>query len=177
MERQDNNTATDKVLAFDTIFTSNQIKILKVLFFFLDSSMQKMLAIYIKFHEIRYILTYFNKHSSIGTGTPDFNLLCKEILPYCGPDEKRKIEQFSQMQQMMEQFKQISRTMEMMQELFPDGMPGFDFNTDSESDSDSCSGSSIPFNAEILSSLTGGGQNSEMFELLAAMMGSSNNEL
>ena len=142
-KHQEQNHATDKVLAFDTIFTSNHIKMLKILLFFLDSPMQKMLAVYIKFLELQYTLSYFDTHVSIGMEKLDFNEMCKEILPYCGQEERKKIEQFAQMQQMMENFKHISETMEMMKDLFPDGMPGGDSDTDT----------------------------SQLFEMLAAMMG------
>ena len=119
-KHQEQTQATDKVLAFDTIFTSNHIKMLKILLFFLDSPMQKWLAIYIKFMELQYTLSYFNTHSSIGIGKLDFNEMYKEILPYCGQEERKKFEQFAQMQQMMENFKHISETMEMMKEFMPD---------------------------------------------------------
>ena len=175
MEQKDNNLATDKVLAFDTVFTTNHIKILKVLFFFLDSPMQKMLAMYIKFQEIRYIITYFNRHSSTGTGTLDFTLLFQEILPYCDREEKNKFEQFAQMKQMMEQFRQISQTMEMMKELFPEGMPGFDFSSEQEPFSGSCSDNpSMPFNEDLLSYMIGGEENIQLFEMLTAMMNPNN---
>lgn len=148
MEHQDQNPVTDKVLAFDTLFCTNHIKMLKVLLFFLDSSMQKFLAVYIKIQELQYIISYFDTHSSIKPDNFDFNLLCQEIIPYCGPEERKKIEQFTQLQQMMEQFNQINQTMEMMKELFPDGMPDFNFNSESD--------------------------NSQMYDMLSAMMGSFN---
>ena len=203
---QDQNLATDKVLAFDTIFTTNHIKMLKVLLSFLPPSLQKMLAVYIKFLELQFTLTYFDTHPSpypptkcsgdnnlihtlnsfgglgnilgsfggLGTliGEIDLNALCKEILPYCSPDERKKLTQFQQMQQMMDNFQHLSQTMEMMKDLFPDGIPGF--NLGSGGTSDSTEGSSIPFGADILSSLFSGGDNSQMFDMLAAMMGSSN---
>lgn len=206
MERknQDQHLATDKVLAFDTIFTTNHIKMLKVLLSFLDPSMQKMLAVFIKFLELQYTFTYFNTHDSpfpkqtctgnnpfhaLGSlgglgnmlnssgilnmlGDIDLNALCKEILPYCSPEERKKIEQFRQMQQMIENFQQISQTMEMMKEMFPDGVPGFGFN--SGADSDSNSNNSMPFQPDILSSLFGSENNSQMFDMLAAMMNSTN---
>lgn len=144
MEHQDKMPCTDKVLAFDTLFTTNQIKMYKILLFFLDSHMQKWMAVYIKFLELQYTLSYFDSHDSLSMNKPDFAEICKEILPYCNPEERRKIEQFTQMQQTMEQFKQLNETMEMMKELFPDGMP--------------------------MSGFDSGGDSSQLFELLSSMM-------
>lgn len=180
-KQQDQNLATDKVLAFDTIFTTNHIKMLKVLVSYLNPSLQKMLAVYIKFSELQFTLTYFDNHPSpypqpdcssgnnlsnilgsfgglgnildrfgvIGEsiGSIDLNTLCSEILPYCTSEERKKVEQFHQILQMIANFQQINQTMEMMKDLFPDGVPGFDF---------------------------GGGSNSQMFDMLAAMMNPSN---
>ena len=52
--RQDVANDTDKVLAFDTLFTTNHIKMLKVLLFYFDPSAQKMLAVLIKFLELHF---------------------------------------------------------------------------------------------------------------------------
>lgn len=176
-KHQDQNLATDKVLAFDTIFTTNHIKMLKILVSFLPPSLQKMLAVYIKFLELQLVLTYFDTHSSPfrnhakHIGEIDLNALCNEIIPYCSHDERKKIDQFRQMHQMMDSFQQISQTMEMMKELFPDGIPGFDFGQGGGSTS--AQSGSMPFGPDILSSLFGAGNNSQMFDMLAAMMSAS----
>lgn len=139
MEHQEQNNAADKVLAFDTLFTNNHIKMLKVLVFYLDSSMQKLLTVYIKFLELQHTLKYFNTPSfhlsdfnvniknSFSQNSPfisdlDINVLCKEILPYCNKSEKQRLENIMQMQQTIDNFQQISQTMEMIKELFPEGM-------------------------------------------------------
>lgn len=170
---QDVQKDADKVLAFDTLFTTNHIKMLKVLLFYFDSSTQKMLAVFIRFLELQYTISYFQKHPAPFPGKsqkePDIQELCGKLRPYCAPDEQKKLDQLLQMQQSMENFRQISQTMEMVKELFPDGMPGFSFDADAEGDTDSTHGSQAsPFSAEMLSSLLGG-ENSEMLEMLAAM--------
>ena len=94
---QDKTSAVDKVLAFDTIFTNNHIKMLKVLLSYFDPAIQKTLAIYIKFLELQYTFAYFQNHARVfssGHSPPDtssdLNNLCREILPYCAPDERKK---------------------------------------------------------------------------------------
>lgn len=137
MENREQANSTDKIMAFDTIFTNNHIKMLKVLFFYLDSQLQKMLAVYIKFLELQHAIKYINTnflpltsrpdspntqtHLSGILGDLDINALCREILPYCTGAESEKIQSILQMLQVMDNFKQISQTMEMMKEFFPEG--------------------------------------------------------
>ena len=68
---QDKTSAVDKVLAFDTIFTNNHIKMLKVLLSYFDPAIQKTLAIYIKFLELNYTMEYFRRHPNC-TRLPTF---------------------------------------------------------------------------------------------------------
>lgn len=170
---QDNLTPENKVLAFDTLFTNNHIRMLKVLISHFDSRLQKTLAVYIKFQELAYTMQFLNKHSSFSLcGTeenaqPDISLLCDELIPYCAPSEKEKIFQIKQMLQTMDTYRQMSQMMEMMKDLFPEGFPSFTSNSEADKPEDtSCK---TPFGSEMLSSLLGG-ENSQMFELLAAMM-------
>lgn len=138
MENREQANSTDKIMAFDTIFTNNHIKMLKVLVFYLDSPLQNMLAVYIKFLELQHAMKYINANllplpssssdssdsynSILGIlGNLDVNALCREILPFCTGKESDKVQNILQMYQMMDNFKQISQTMEMMKELFPEG--------------------------------------------------------
>ena len=159
MDNQEQNIVADKVLAFDAIFTNNHIKMLKVLIFFLDSPIQKMLAAYIKFLELQHTLTYMNSHPVLPqsqSGSPDINALCKEIIPYCSKEEKDKVNNILNMYQSMENFRQISQTMEMMKDLFPEGMSGSE---------------------DMFSSFFDMGSmgNSDIFNMFTSMMGNSDN--
>lgn len=49
----------DKAAAFDTLFTSNRIQILKILAYYMDPRLLKGLAVYIKMSELQYTLTLF----------------------------------------------------------------------------------------------------------------------
>ena len=51
----------DKVTAFDALFTNNQIQKLKILLSYVDSPMQRQLAIYIKFLELKYTMELFQR--------------------------------------------------------------------------------------------------------------------
>ena len=49
----------DHVAAFDMLFTTNQLQLMKVLLPCLSPSMQKYFAIYIKYQELQYTISYF----------------------------------------------------------------------------------------------------------------------
>lgn len=121
----------DSITAFDTRFTNNHIRMLKILLPFLDISMQRSIAVYIKFQELQYVLQYFRqpafRHSQSSTTAKDqkafdFSAVCDELLPYCSEHEKK---QFSSIRNMMDNFHNLKDMMEMMEtlkELFPEGM-------------------------------------------------------
>lgn len=174
MENREQANSTDKIMAFDTIFTNNHIKMLKVLVFYLDSPLQNMLAVYIKFLELQHAMKYINTNSfplpspssdSSDSSNPilgilgnlDVNALCREILPFCNGRESEKVQNILQMYQMIDNFKQISQTMEMMKELFPEGTDApedlFSFFGNSDSD---------------------GMANMDMFQMFSSMMNNSN---
>ena len=48
----------DKAAAFDTLFTSNRIQILKILAYYMDPRLLKGLAVYIKMSELQYTLQF-----------------------------------------------------------------------------------------------------------------------
>lgn len=115
----------DKIQAFDALFTNNQIQICKILLHYLEPSMQKSLAIYIKFMELQYTLTYFNKfpHAYMpAADSEDTNLICNEILPFCSGSQKKQVEQFSNMFTNMKNMREMMETVNMMKEMFPEGI-------------------------------------------------------
>jgi len=121
-----NIEGTSKVIAFDTLFCTNHIQMLKVMLPYMDNQTQKSMAIYIKFLELSYTLEYFRKHPYPLCGcvereeTPDLSKMCSELLPYCTESEKAQIEQILNISRSMEMYKEMSQTMEMMKEFMPD---------------------------------------------------------
>lgn len=112
----------DRVLAFDTLFTTNQCRMLKTVMPFFDVSMQRHLAIYIKYLELQYALTYFKKNPFPPfSGACDTHNIFQDILPYCSPDEKQKISQFENIFSAMENYRNMMEMMSMMKEMFPQG--------------------------------------------------------
>lgn len=136
----------DRVLAFDTLFTNNHIKMLKIVMPFFDASMQHYLAVYIKYLELQYTLSYTgNYHFPPSCGSFDVPSLLHDITPYCSSEEKSKVKQMEQLFSAMENYQNIMEMMAMMKEMFPEGDTG-------------------GINPDMLSGLFNG-ENSEMFHL------------
>lgn len=117
----------DKILAFDALFTTNHIQMMKVLMTYLEPSVQRTIAIYIKLMELQYTLSFFRMHpNAYLQGLPredhrNTEKLLDEMLPYCAPSQK---EQFLQMKNTFQSLHQMQEMMEMVQsmkELFPEG--------------------------------------------------------
>lgn len=120
----------DSVLPFDTCFCNDHIRMLKILAPFLDSSIQKYLALYIKYLEIRYILecfrrpillngTCFDIHSK--PNTTEFPTLLDKIIPFCSPKEKENFLHIRNLFDTLTNLQNLMEMMESMKELFPEG--------------------------------------------------------
>ena len=114
MEKQE----TDCITAFDTLYTTNHLQMLKILFPYLQPEMQSHIAIYIKLNELLVTL-----HFSKGYTSPifpkkkdmDFPALAKELSPFLSKEEKEMLQKLSEMMDAMENFQQISQIMQMME--------------------------------------------------------------
>lgn len=115
---------TEAILAFDTLYTTNHLKILKLLIPYLKSESQKKLAIYIKWQELVFTLDFF-KHCAANHYCSDFkqnkkmdwDTLIPLLTPYCNESEKNIIVQFSQMQNMMNMMEQMQAYMPIIQQF------------------------------------------------------------
>ena len=119
----------DKAAAFDTLFTTNRIQILKILACYMDPHLLKGLAVYIKFLELQYTLALFRRHPetalhlplSPSAGTNPAGELCSDLMPLCDESQKASLQQISQMLDNMNNFQEMMEMVRSMQELFPEG--------------------------------------------------------
>lgn len=117
----------EKVIAFDTLFTTNHIQMLKILLTYMEPSSQKTVAVYIKFLELQYTLSFFKMHPA--SSLPRFphedsfnaSKLCDEILPLCSQTEQGKLKQMKNMYQNFENMQEMMQMVQMMKDLFPEG--------------------------------------------------------
>lgn len=110
------NHEIDPVTAFDTLYTSNQLQMLKIVLPYMQENMQRFIAIYIKLNEL---LLAFHFSSGTYPVKKETNMtgMLRYLSPYLSDSEKDMINQFSSMQENMEQFKQINAMMQMMNEM------------------------------------------------------------
>ena len=119
-----NEDQTEAILAFDTLYTTNHMKILKLLLPYLDAEYQKKLAIFIKWQELLFTLNFFKQYSA-SLYSPDFktkekldlNVLLPLLTPYCNETEKIIISQFSKMQNMMHMMEEMQQYLPMIQQF------------------------------------------------------------
>lgn len=127
---------TDKIMAFDSLFTTNSIQMLKILITYMAPSVQKNIAIYIKFMELQYTITFFKRHpDAYLPGLPHETAsgaekLCNEILPFCDSFQKERINQMRNMYQTFENLQGMMEMLQMMKELFPEGAKASGDNND-----------------------------------------------
>ena len=100
-----NEKDSDCVLAFDTLFTTNSIQVLKILLPCIPVRMQQFLAVFIKYLELQYTMQYFKTHTGSYGGrqmenqVQDFSSIFPKIQGYLSPSERTHIEQIFNMLQ------------------------------------------------------------------------------
>ena len=111
---------------FDTKFSSNKIACLKIISNHVTPGIQNLLAVYIKFLEIKLCLSRLDNHIQLSdllhcTETINIPNLIDDLLPYLSNSEQTKLSQIKQTLSQIEQYNSLFSTMQMMQDLFGDG--------------------------------------------------------
>ena len=121
---ENNECVTDAILAFDTLYTTNHMKILKLLLPYLEAKHQKKLAIFIKWQELIYTLNFLKQYSASLYSSDfsqkkklDLNVLLPLLIPYCSESEKNILSQFSGIQNMMHMMEEMQQYMPVIQQL------------------------------------------------------------
>lgn len=118
-----NEKDSDCVLAFDTLFTTNSIQVLKILLPCIPIRMQQFLAVFIKYLELQYTMQYFKTHTGSYGGrqmensAQDFSSIFPKIQGYLSPSEKRHIEQLMNMLQTFQTVQEMKPMLDMMNTL------------------------------------------------------------
>ena len=121
---ENNECVTDAILAFDTLYTTNHMKILKLLLPYLETDHQKKIAVFIKWQELIFTMNFFKKYSAslyhsdfTRKKNLDLNVLLPLLTPYCSQSEKATLSGFAQMQNMMHMMEEMQQYMPMIQQL------------------------------------------------------------
>lgn len=123
------NPENQSVIAFDTLYTTNHIQILKILLPFVEAAAQKKLIVMIKFLELQYTLHYISyfpppgpmaacgrSKNAPGAGL-DIVQIFEQIKNFCTPGERAMFEQLSNMKKSMEMYEEMTEMMRMFSEL------------------------------------------------------------
>ena len=169
-----NHEEAANVMAFDALYTTNQIQKLKVLLPYIEPSTQKNMAVYIKYMELQYTMHYVRRHpfqisgcSISDSQKPDLQSLCLQLSLYSSPEEIRQLEQFRNMLQTMETVQEMSQTLSALQEIFPDMAASSPFEGNASNEPDSGSGITGPGSFSMMDMLMNmlSPEQKEMFEM------------
>lgn len=123
------------ISAFDSLFTTNRIQMLKILLPRLAPGQQGAFAVYIKLMELQYTLNLLHSHPDTrllgnykqlsadffqGDNGETIELL-DELLPFGDSKERIKIENMKRMIANMKKMQEMMEMIQMVQELFPEG--------------------------------------------------------
>ncbi len=120
--------SNEKIYAFDSLYTTNHIQMLKILLPCFNPPLQKNLALFIKFLELRYTISFLHAHPYAIKGcgfdkSPvDWHFLKDDLLPFLTPQEAEQLKHLQKSIDMMKQFSSIQKNMEALKEILPEGM-------------------------------------------------------
>ena len=125
---------TDSVSAFDALFTTNRIKMFKVIAKSLPPAQQRGFVVCIRLMELQYSIYLLNRTdiaytTSAKTITADFLSgdsqgtldLLDELIPYSTDSEKQQIINIKNMLAGISKMKEMMNVLDMLKELFPEG--------------------------------------------------------
>jgi len=111
----------DKIAAFDTLSTNNHIQMCKILLPSLPKDKQYLFAVLIKFWELSYVIKCGQKllcsPDCNSPGSPDYQSVCKELLPYCDQKEAASLQTMLQLLGMMDTIKTIAPLLDLMKQM------------------------------------------------------------
>lgn len=122
---------SEKIYAFDSLYTTNHIQMLKVLLPCLNPSLQKALTLYIKFLELFYAIQFLSTHPYAIKGCVfdqssfDLDKFTKDIEPYMSASEADTFKQIRQSMNAVKEFEKMQQKMNSLKDILPEG---FDLN-------------------------------------------------
>lgn len=119
----------DTILTFDTLYTTNEIQLLKLALPLLSNQLQPIAATLIKMRELEYCLSRLphTKIQDFSIAVDRLDTFFDSAMPFCNQQQKKL---FSQLRQMKQSMKMMEKMQTILQMLPPDAMP-FDGNGNS----------------------------------------------
>lgn len=114
-----NDNTFRKLHAFDALFTSDRIQILKLLVSYTTGNVHRMIILYIKILEMQIALRMQDVTTKNKTGTDfDLNTFTEEIIPFCQSSENASILEILHTLQSFQELKDTLEMFQTMQEMF-----------------------------------------------------------
>ena len=117
-------TPDDTILTFDTLYTTNEIQILKLALPLLSASLRPYAALLIKGKELQYCMDQLPKtkieHAALEMSYLDVFL--EHAVPYCNPKQKELIRQVKQLKHSLDMFEKMKGMMSLFGEDGPDDL-------------------------------------------------------
>lgn len=109
----------EKITAFDTLFTSNHIQILKLALPLLPAEKQYFGAVFIKYMELNYtlkLIRHLNDNIFSSEMAKNYNIdtFLQEIIPYCSGKESEQLKKMNGMLNSFKTFQEIKGMMDLM---------------------------------------------------------------
>ena len=147
----DNHEEAANVTAFDALYTTNQIQKLKVLLPYIEPSMQKNMAVYIKYMELQYTMHYVRRHpfrsaaaaSRTKTGPTCSHFACSSVSTLL----RKRSDSWSSSEtccRLWKPFRKCRRPFSALQEIFPDMSSAAAFGNASSDETNADSGEAGP---------------------------------
>ena len=112
----------DTILTFDTLYTTNEIQLLKLALPLLSGQLQPIAATLIKMRELEYCLSRLphTKIQDFSIAVDRLDAFFDSAMPFCNQQQKKL---FSQLRQMKQSMKMMEKMQTILQMLPPDAMP------------------------------------------------------
>lgn len=112
----------DTILTFDTLYTTNEIQLLKLALPLLSVQLQPIAATLIKMRELEYCLSRLphTKIQDFSIAVDRLDAFFDSAMPFCNAQQKKI---FSQLRQMKRSMKMMEKMQTILQMLPPDAMP------------------------------------------------------
>ncbi len=185
----------DTILTFDTLYTTNEIQLLKLALPLLSVQLQPIAATLIKMRELEYCLSRLphTKIQDFSIAVDRLDAFFDSAMPFCNPQQKKI---FSQLRQMKRSMNMMEKMQTILQMLPPDAMPFGESSTDTDpnalshvfevfsamqhmsgSTSDSGSSDSVePADSAVSGQQTASTSNSTMESILGSMLSPAQKE-
>ena len=112
----------DTILTFDTLYTTNEIQLLKLALPLLSNQLQPIAATLIKMRELEYCFSRLphTKIHDFSIAVDRLDTFFDSAMPFCNQQQKKL---FSQLRQMKQSMKMMEKIQTILQMLPPDTMP------------------------------------------------------